>query len=455
MGIQSLKPRSAFDQKGTNSNKSLSCIKALLWIIPLVLVLTGCKKDADKILEDYGITISPANNAVIWGNQVVSLEYDIYFVVRLKSITVSGGSYQKSLTNDSLIVRYDQGSYNFILPTEQIPGHSVAITYEFYNEDIDPITCTYVINHMPVIHFTYSKVGYDLMLDLSGSTDPENKTLSFTWQTKDTVAHESTFTTTQDALMANPILIQVADDLAHTTDIVSIVPGTGEVILLTQKLKCIDLAVNISGPSLNAPGRNLGPNVDEGFQLDVDENKILKKSFVIGFMFEVQGTIVAGEDIILEGQDIAKTSQYRNTEYIKQGRKRDPANRGNLLPGTVNAPYPNPFPPATEPEMVEDDYTYHPSRGKIKVNGTNGVEKVEVMNKQVLMDGGVIKMVWNDQPDILLPEGDDLKKGIEIKRFFRAWMMPDLSLCQKYFIYELNIDNTGKIIKNKVTPFNF
>jgi hypothetical protein len=217
-------------------------------------------------------------------------------------------------------------------------------------------------------------------------------------------------------------------------------------------MKCTGMTIAHTKKSLLNKTFDLGAYPAEGTQLPVDAKGKLKTSYVIAHAFEVRATIVPDKHILDEGQDVARSASFEASEASKElkkkGKRRKAVNRSEYEAGNKTAPFPKPLPAAgTHPPMVADSYDHHPRPATARTNTATGMADVSVQSKNLVGK----QMVWLDQPGLRLGVGTDMSKGMYYKAYFRSWMSPDLKVCEKYFLVEIEIDKNGKVTKNKLT----
>lgn len=438
-----------------NSKSIQAILVGLVFLSVSTIQCNWFKKEEDPTAPDYGIQVYPENGAVIWGYQILLIAYNSSFNIQVSDIKISIGGQMQSLIRDDNPMRHDLGEYNIEVDAETIPADNIQIIIEFVNNVASPIYLNYTINHMPVLEVTGEVSGNMIYLDAGSTVDPEEQPLSFTWKTGD-----STFSTPQISvpiyqMLEHPVFISVTDGTTIVDDLVQYNPTSEEVTLVKDKLKCVNLDIAKDGQAMLPGDPPLGPMIAEGETLPVGADKKLTRDVMVGYSFEVRATLQPSAEILDEGQDVARTAVINidgnHVTFIKKGVRRKDPNRSEYEPGQVEAPYPATIPPPAQPVLVEDSYDHHPRLAYYYVNTPTGIEVKSSDSKQLGDFVSVSYIVWSDQPGMTLKKGVDLSTGASYKAYFRSWLMPDLSLCQKYYTVEIEIDNTGKVTKNKLT----
>jgi hypothetical protein len=201
----------------------------------------------------------------------------------------------------------------------------------------------------------------------------------------------------------------------------------------------------------------LGPNILDQ-QLPVEKNKkgklVMKQDYLIFFAFEVHAIIEQGTEDLIEGQDKAATwsecdKDGNQKEISVSGSQRIESDRKHYIYGSKAAPFKEAWLSEGIPDVfVGDDYSEHPSQGKFYINTDQGVKYIPKINKKGIVGGEV---VWLDQPRWELKKGNYIGNGLFWRAYFRAWLIPDLGACQKYFTIEFKVDTTGKVTANTFT----
>jgi hypothetical protein len=334
----------------------------------------------------------------------------------------------------------------------------VTITVTFHEKSgQQAIQRKYRINHMPIVNIGSEEIKKStLLLDASSSIDPEGKELLYTWFLPDSTHNRSQLIVLEDQLIHEPVLLCVTDRLTVVCDIITYDPITKKPIFTPEKLECTDMQVKTRNASLLNPEVTLGPVPPPGTQLVLDANKKTTRTYTTTFAFEVHAAIKPSANVLDEGQDIAVSwspeADNPGKKQTKPGRRRKEPNRSEFEDGEKRAYFPDPIPAdGTHPEMVSDNYDDHPAQGFSFKNGADGVEVFAIKGKGLINDAGVNKMVWFDQPGFgVIPAGSDMSHGHYYRAYFRAWMKDKIPPCEKFFMYEMEIDKEGKVVKNEL-----
>lgn len=412
------------------------------------------EKEEDPASPDYGIQIYPENNATIWGYQLLVIFYNSEMDIQVSDVKIVQGELIQSLIRDNNPLRNDPGEFNIEIDVESITEPNIQIIVEFADGVAEPINYNYSVNHMPIINVIGEFSGGMAYLDASTSVDPEGQPLTFMWESAGTVYFTSEISIPMDQLLEQPVFISVTDGTAKTNDLVKYNPTLDEVMLVKNGLRCINMDIAKDGQAMLEGITTLGPTIAAGDTLPVGADLKLTRDFKVGYCFEVRATLNNSNDTLDEGQDIARTFGITHNgvlvTFVKKGLRRKESNRSELEPGQVRAPYPTTIPPPANTVMVEDSYDNHPRPAFYRVNTATGIEIKSSNSKALGRYSNVSYIVWSDQPGISLRRGTDISKGAFYKAYFRSWMIPDLTLCEKYYTVEIVIDSTGVVTKNEL-----
>ena len=321
---------------------------------------------------------------------------------------------------------------------------------------------------------SFDEKSGNLVLDASHSRDPEGRDLVATWIRDGRTERGPRFTVAAQALAERPALLRISDGLTDVAALISTEidpqtlrpkrdPHTGKdiIILTPEHLKCTSMSLSQAGASKLNPTVTLGPvpPLSDSQQVPLDANHRPTRDFVLGFRFEVVATVESAPDKTLyEGQDIAQTVTANGSSTPKRGWQRVDPNRSidetrpqTDAPFPQTVPTPEPHSPRSAPTIIGDDYDNHPLIGFVFKNGTSGIESIGVKKKDLVDDK---TLAWIDQPGVLMDRGANLSNGYLKRAYFRTWLIPDVEKCEKFFTYTLEVDSTGAIKKNELTPLN-
>ncbi|MCB0428697.1 MAG: hypothetical protein H6585_08335 [Flavobacteriales bacterium] len=397
------------------------------------------------------VSVFPPDFSTISGHQILSVEHDT--TLEVSEVWVNDGNTSVNiLDNDTNSVRREGTVSETVICAECQSSSNIAVTIKFVDDAYPPVTMHYSINKLPVTYIYGEPSGNTITLHAEESYDPEGYPLTYTWYYDTLVSYGPVLTldTTapSDGILA---LLELKDDKNAVYDVVTYDPFTGAVTKTREKFKCTDLEIITSNASKLNGDLTLGPSIAEGTQLSVDAHNKLTKSYVVAFSFEVVAVIEAGPDFLDEGQDAAGTVKIGTTTIQRKGRKRKTANRSELETGEVEVPY-EPLPDENgNASMTTDDYDDHPTEGFADTNTPTGIQRTNFTVKNHFKDGDKNTMVWFDQPGLRLKAGMDVSHGFSFNGYFRMWMMPDLAPCEKFYLVNIEIDNTGKVTKNRMT----
>lgn len=420
-------------------------------LLAVGLFQTSCEELIQEIEKSYPeVSILPNTAQMLWGFQILSIEYDPALNLPLQSVWVQTPRGQQQLLNDTSLVYQEPGLYELEICAQCFEQQEITIFFDF-GDQYRTVSETYQINHQPEVAIQFVETPTMLGLDASTSFDPEGMPLSFTWYWNEQTFNGPQLPIDPYILQELPAVLSVSDGFSSTDDLVS-VDDEGNLVYTPDKMKCTGMTIANAKKSLLNNTFDLGAYPAEGTQLPVDATGKLKTSYVIAHAFEVRATIVPDKHILDEGQDVARSANFTASdatkELKKQGKLRKADNRSAYEPGTKTAPFPKPMPAAgTHPKMVADSYDHHPRPATAHKNTAKGRESVAVQSKNLVGK----QMIWLDQPGLRLGAGSDLSKGMYYKAYFRSWMSPDLKVCEKYFIVEIEIDKNGKVTKNSLT----
>ncbi len=410
------------------------------------------EKEEDPASPDYGIQIFPQNNATIWGYQILVILYNSEMDLQISDVQIAQGGLMQSLIRDDNPLRNDPGEYNIEIDVESITEPNIQIIVEFADGVAEPIIYNYSVNHMPVINVIGEFSGGMAYLDASSSVDPEGQPLTFMWESAGTVYSTPEISIPMDQLLEQPVFISVTDDNAKTNDLIKYNPTLDEVMLVKNGLRCINMDIAKDGAAMLEGITTLGPTIAVGDTLPVGADLKLTRDFMLGYNFEVRATLNNSNDTLDEGQDVARTAGAGAlVTLVKKGLRRMESNRSELVPGEVSAPYPTTIPPPANTVMVEDSYDNHPRPAYYKENTATGIEIKTHNSKGLGRYLNVSYIVWSDQPGLSIRRGADISKGAYYKGYFRSWMIPDVTLCEKYYTVEIVVDSTGVVTKNELT----
>ena len=385
---------------------------------------------------------------------MISIDYDVRRELSIKNITITSELGQQDLITENNPLNEGSGMFEAVLCAECMETNQIQLTVEF-NEEQEPISVNYSINKMAQVEVIGEQNNNMVFLDASQSTDPEGVDLSYRWFLTDTIVADPRLTIPLDSLVQNPVLLEVTDGVTVVNDVVTYDPITGTPTFTPERLKCTAMSVVSTNKSVLNPELDLGAFPPVGTQLPLTGTK-LSRSYRLGFAFEVRATIVPHTAVLDEGHDIAASYSLEASDNTKKqdwrGRRRKEPNRSDYEPGQKTAGFPNPLPAAgTHPPFVADDYDHHPTTGFSDKNTATGIQRFSIKAKGLYKDGANTKMAWYDQPGLVLRANTDVSKGLYYKAYFRAWMKPTIPPCQKYYIVEIVVDNTGKVTKNSIT----
>lgn len=427
-------------------------------MIFLTLSMTQCsvlEKDEDPATPDYGIHVYPENGSKIWGYQMISIQYNSLMTINISDVRLTAGGVTQSLITQNNPVFSEQGLFAIELNAEAIAGTSATVVIEFENNVAAPIVMNYIVNHMPVLQVFAEVIGNQVLFDASTSTDPDGDSLIYTWLLPDTTFSSPQITVPQALAQQTTFLIGLSDGTALLQDFLEFDATGQEYILLGNNLKCIGMEIAKNGPAKGTWVATLGPTLPIGTQLEVTNGK-LTRNYVLKYNFEVRATLERSAIDLKEGQDVARTALMMHEgsylTLLKSGQSRNPADRSQLLPGKVFAPFPDPVPvPPPDPTMVSDSYDHHPRPAMYYENTSSGMIVKPCNSKMLGRDENKLQIIWIDQPGWNLFVGTEVTHPIVYKAFFRSWMMPDLNLCQRYFKVEIEVDATGMVVNNQLT----
>jgi len=257
------------------------------------------------------------------------------------------------------------------------------------------------------------------------------------------------------SIQEEPAIVQASDGTTTVTDIMGLVPGTGGVltpVFTPDHYVCEDLEIFTGHPPLLNGGLALGADPAVGTALPLDGSGNLMMDYSLGHAFEVRGTIIVPGPVFDEGQDVAYTIMLSGAVVsTATGQRRTPANR-SVLSGSYVAPVPIPIAGSgVHPPMVFDNYDHHPNIGYLWRNNTpTGPQFSFVKSKGVEFQNGNMLMIWADKPSHRLDAGTNMNGGFYAVFYFRAWMDPDLTKCEKHFLVEIEVDGSGVVTKNEL-----
>jgi len=441
-----------------NSRSIQAIIVGLIFLSVSTIQCNWFKKDEEPPAPDYGIRVYPENGAVIWGYQILRIAFNSSFDIQVSDIKISHGGITESLIRDDNPISYFIGEYTIELNAESIPENSVEVIIEFMNNVVSPIIYTYTVNHMAVINIVGEISGNQAFLDASTSEDPDGQTLTYTWETNTGSVSGPQLETNLKEITEEGVLISVSDGTSLSTDLVYYDSEESEFTLAKDHMKCFLLEIDTTGYSECVPlGTPLGPTISPGTQLLVDANVRLTRDYVIGYKFEVVATLQYDTTVLDEGQDVAASAtvviegSLQNVDI--RGSRRQEQNRSLYLPGLYVAPFPTTIPPPSEPVLIQDSYDHHPRPATYEANTSTGVSTSTINSKKMIRFDKYPTIIWFDRPGTIFKAGADLSKGRSYNAYFRSWMMPDVTKCQKYFMVQIEIDSTGKVTRNRLVIF--
>ncbi len=436
---------------------------SVISVLFFTFIVSSCNllNENDDPSPSYDVSIYPPGYTTLSEYQIISFVYDLEEPMEIEDILVYSDGVEASLINDTNPLLERRGRYDIVLCTDCLPGNSAIVKYIFKEAQIPDMIINYNINHSPVVNVQVEKEGDMLFLDAGSSIDPEGRLLEFTWQFNDTVFEGPVFSATSGQINDDPPLLTVNDGSVSVRGLVVVFTDNGDYakFLNGNSCKCTNLTVASSGKSLTNPEITLGPNQKENEIIELDADKKLKRDYYLGYTFEVRSKLVIDTNYnsIDEGQDVASTDYLMFKGEFKKmdwkGKRRHETNRSTYLPGTFTAPFPDlsqPHPANGYP-TVTDNYDFHPEFGYTYIPDNNGIKYVNINKKKLIKVGKDYYIVWLDIPGARLKKGWDMSKGYKMSCYFRSWMEPDLSQCQKFFIVEMDIDSNGKVLKNKLT----
>ncbi len=415
----------------------------LLWAV--ALLIAGCAGTRPPERPSPDISLYPAEGAVIWGHQVLTLDFDPRDppVVAAVRYTVAGETRDLLTPQHPLNDKPDRFEISFC--AECLDAAAVTVAFEFASPDLAPIVRHYRIDHRPVLAVAVEDLGGgSVLLDARETYDPEGKPLVITWSHLGTVSEGPTYRTTRTALREDSVYVRAEDGVTFVDDFV--IESPGGILILEEKMACTAMQVVNRNASLLVPRLQLGPTLRVGQRLPVDANGRTTRDFLLKHVFEVRGTLTNSVFVFEEGQDVARSASFNAADPLatrdKRGRLRNESNRTELFGNPIAAPF------GALP--VWDNYDNHPRVGKIDINVANGISEIDAVTKRKVKSGNAELMVWLDAPGIAIKRGGDISGGLFYRANFRAWMIPTLPACEKSFVVEIEVDGTGTVTKNEL-----
>ncbi|HXZ00067.1 MAG TPA: hypothetical protein VEI03_08705 [Stellaceae bacterium] len=415
------------------------------------------------------VILQPDPGTEISGYQVLSIRYDFTRKLAIRAVTYDDGHGAKRLDTTENPLRYDPGHYSVILCAQCLRAKKVTVAVEFTPDSHVPkIIRTYAIAHLPVIRVKSAPIAGEpgmLKLDASASFDPEGGPLKLEWYLPDGILTGPSISVPATIVRDSQVVVKATT--LRGRDAIVYFPQEPKkqkaaTAVQDENLTCTGMEVIDSGISLLNPELKLGPSLKEGTQLELKaDKKTLAKDYTLYFGFEVRANIMKGDKILQEGQDAARTLNYNQSsgdhskpEY-KNGEGRKSRTSSDLDGTKRDAPFPDsPSPPDDWNKMVEDDYSFHPINAQAQNFGDKPDAWLDIKMKGMhLTPPNTRRIIWDDQPGLeTLRAGADISKGMTYKAYFRAWMDPDITKCEKFFKVEEEIDANGVVKTNKLTP---
>ena len=441
---------------------------------PILLILytiflsafTGCtheKKEDTGEEIDLTVELVPSGEQVISGNQEMLVLYDIRRTIEVKDIMYDTGEGFKPVDTSGSPPVINPGEYKFIFCAECLDAPKVKLKVEFTKEsETEPLETEYTIDRLPVINLIAEETEPGIVILNAGeSIDPEGKELQFTWLSDTMSVEGPLFGGNIDSINSKVTYLIVSDGVSVINKLIKIdrgpegiqVPGARNVFLT-----CTSMNVFIKGISLLNPALMLGPVPNIGDTLPIDKTtKKLTRDFYVGHKFEVGGTVVRGPNQLIVGQDVSTTSVKGVDTTVTQGFKRNADgktfDKKKKIAPLCPVPAPKKFTPA--PSLIADDYSTLVFNSIFYQNTNTGVKQIAIVGKNVAKQTrmGLIS-AWFDAPGSVFRKGFDFSKGYKRNSLFRAFMKEDITKCEKYFYYELEIDSNGVVKKNTITVLN-